>query len=148
MKQADVQSWGIAVLRIVVGVVFLAHGAQKLFVYGFPGVAAGFGQMGIPFPYPSAVLVTVVEFFGGLALIAGLFTRLAAVPLAITMLVALFTAHLSGGFFLPKGFEYVLVLLAANVALVLTGSGAFALDNALAARSSSRTRVLNYARSA
>jgi putative oxidoreductase len=131
---ASSRAWGLTVLRVVVGVIFLAHGGQKLFVYGLDGVAGGFASMGLPLPMVSAVLATGAEFFGGLLLILGLFTRVAAVPLAITMLVAGLTAH-RGAFFLPSGFEYVLVLMASSVALALSGGGALALDSVLARRS-------------
>jgi putative oxidoreductase len=122
------QGWGIAVLRVVVGIVFLVHGGQKLFVWGFSTVAGFFGQVGIPLPLLAAIVVTLVEFLGGLALVAGLFTRWAAIPLAINMLGAMLTVHLKAGFFLPDGYEFVLTLLAANVALVLLGSGEASVD--------------------
>ncbi|MGE0407072.1 MAG: DoxX family protein [Candidatus Korobacteraceae bacterium] len=123
------QPWGLTVLRAALGIVFLAHGSQKLFTYGIDGVTAGMASVGIPFPAVSAVLVTGVEFLGGLALLLGLFTRAAAIPLAITMLVATLQVHAKGGFFLPNGYEFTLTLLAASIALALTGPGALALDN-------------------
>ncbi len=132
----DRQGWGITILRVVVGIVFLVHGQQKLFTYGFNGVAGLMGQLGIPFPMLSAVVVTLVEFLGGLALILGFFTRWAAALLAINMLVAMTVVHLRAGFFLPNGFEYALTLLAANLALTFAGSGRAALDVALAGRKS------------
>ncbi len=128
------QGWGIAILRVVVGIVFLVHGQQKLFTYGFNGVAGLMGQLGIPFPMLSAVVVTLVEFLGGLALILGFFTRWAATLLAINMLVAMAVVHLRVGFFLPNGFEYALTLFAANLALAFAGSGEVALDSAFATR--------------
>jgi putative oxidoreductase len=70
----------------------------------------------------------LVEFVGGLALLLGLFTRWAAIPLAIDMLVAMLTVHLKAGFFLPNGYKFVLTLLAANVALALLGSGEASLE--------------------
>jgi len=125
------QGWGITVLRVIVGIVFLAHGGQKLFVWGFSNVAGFFGQVGIPLPMLAAIVVTLVEFLGGLALVVGLFTRWAAIPLAINMLGAMLTIHLKAGFFLPDGYEFVLTLLAANVALALLGSGEASLDRLL-----------------
>jgi putative oxidoreductase len=121
-------AWGITILRVTVGVVFFVHGSQKLFVMGVPGVAAFFGQLGIPAPLLAAGVVSAVEFLAGLALILGLGTRWVAIPLACIMVVAIVTVHGSQGFFLPKGYEFVLTLLAANVALVLLGSGAAALE--------------------
>jgi len=131
--------YGLTLIRVIVGIVFLAHGSQKLFSYGIGGVAAGMGQIGLPLPFVSATLVTFTEFLGGLALILGLGTRLAAAPIAFAMLVAVTVAHGAGGFFLPTGFEYALTLLTLNVALILTGPGAFALDNVIGAASALRT---------
>lgn len=128
-------AWGITILRVVVGIIFLAHGLQKLLLIGIPGVTGFFTNAGIPLPGLSAVIVTAVETLGGLALILGLFTRWSAIPLAFTMLVALFAVHLKNGFFAGDGgFEFVLMLLAANVSLFLLGGGAFALDDVLERR--------------
>jgi putative oxidoreductase len=125
---------GIAILRLALGGIFVAHGAQKLFVFGIPGLAGMLGQQGFPFPTLSALAVTAAEFLGGLALLAGAFTRWAALPLAFSMAVAAVTVHLKGGFFLPGGVEYVLALFAAAVALSLAGGGAFSVDGLLARR--------------
>jgi putative oxidoreductase len=123
--------WGLMILRIAVGIVFLIHGGQKLFIYGFAGVGASFAKMGIPMPEVMAVVVTLVEFLGGLALVLGLFTRWAALLLAINMLVAMFKVHFRAGFFLPQGFEFTFVLAAANLALALAGPGNLALERML-----------------
>jgi len=125
------QKWGITAIRVVVGVVFLMHGGQKLFIWGFSGVAAFLGQLGIPAPMLASIIVTLVEFLGGLALFLGLFTRWVAILLAIDMAVAILTVHLPNGFFLPEGFEYPLTLLAANVSLALLGSGEASVDRFL-----------------
>ena len=125
---------GLTVLRMVTGTVFVAHGAQKLFVYGLAGVGAGFAQMGIPFPTIVGPLVGFLELFGGLALIAGLLTRLAAAGLTANMLGALFLVHLPAGFFLPNGYEFVLMLAASATALAITGAGQFSIDARLARR--------------
>ena len=127
----QLQGRGITVLRVTVGIVFLVHGGQKLFVFGFGGVAAFLGQVGIPAPGLAAVILTAVESLGGLALLLGLFTRWAAIPLAIVMLVAILAVHLKAGFFLPDGYEFALTLLGANVALALLGSGEASVDGVL-----------------
>jgi putative oxidoreductase len=124
----------LALLRVVIGTVFLAHGGQKLFVFGFGGVIGAFEGMGVPLAGIAGPAVALLEFFGGLALVAGLFTRLAAAGLAVDMLGALVLVHASAGFFLPNGSEFVLALLGAAVALALTGPGAFSLDAVLARR--------------
>jgi putative oxidoreductase len=122
---------GLAVLRTVVGIVFLAHGAQKLFGMGFGGVSEMFVQLGIPAPGVTGPLNALVEFFGGLALIGGLLTRLAASGLAADMLGAILMVHLKNGFYVPQGIEFVVTLFAASVTLVLTGPGAISLDAVL-----------------
>ena len=124
--------WGITILRIVVGLTFFMHGQQKLFDNGIDGVEQFFGSQGIPLPGLSAVVVTLLETVGGLALIIGLFTRLIALLLAIDNLVATLVVHLGNGFFAGDGgVELTLLLLAANIALILAGPGALAVDNLL-----------------
>ena len=121
------QSLGLAVLRIVVGIVFFAHGYQKVFTFGFQGVTGMFGHMGFPLPAVSAVVVILVEFVGGILLITGLATRLPAALLAIDMLVAILAVHIKHGFFNPMGVEFPLALLAACICLALSGGGAASL---------------------
>ncbi len=122
------EGWGITVLRLAVGTIFLMHGGQKLFVWGFAGVAAFLAKLLIPAPALAAPILTLVELLAGLALLLGLYARWAAALLAIDMLVAILTYHLPHGFFGPSGVEYPLTLLAANLALVLLGSGEASLE--------------------
>jgi putative oxidoreductase len=124
----------LTLLRVVTGIIFMAHGGQKLFVYGFDGVAGAFAQMGVPMAGVMGPFVALVEFFGGLALVVGLLTRLAALGLAITMVVAILLVHLKAGFFNPAGIEFPLALLAATGAIALAGPGAQSADAVIAAR--------------
>ncbi|HUE54164.1 MAG TPA: DoxX family protein [Terriglobales bacterium] len=125
-------SWGTTVLRVIVGVVFLVHGSQKLFSFGFSGVTAFFTHAGIPLPAVSAPLVTLVEFLGGLALILGVGTRVAALLLACDMVGAIVFVHFKNGFFMPTGYEFALTMLAANLSLALTGPGAASVGGMIA----------------
>ena len=124
-------------LRIPVGIVFVAHGAQKLFGwfggYGLEGTGQFFGSVGLNPGYLLALLAGGAEFFGGLALIAGLLVRPAAAALSFAMLVAIFAVHFSKGLFLDEGgYEYALALFAAALSLLFSGGGRFSVDRALA----------------
>ena len=127
-------SLGLAILRVVLGATFVMHGGQKLFVYGFAGVTGAFAGMGIPMPGLLGPFVAFVEFFGGIAIILGLLTRLAAFGVGATMVVAILTVHLKAGFFNPGGVEFPLSLLASAITLVVTGAGAYSLDAIVARR--------------
>jgi putative oxidoreductase len=120
---------GMTILRIVVGIVFIVHGAQKLFVFGIGGVTAGFAQMHIPLASVAAPVVAIVEFVGGIALVLGFFTRIAAILLAIDMAGAIVFVHGRNGFFLPMGFEFAFSLFGACVALAVGGAGEYSVDN-------------------
>jgi putative oxidoreductase len=131
----------LTTLRVVLGVVFFAHGAQKMLGwfggYGFHGTMGFFEHMGMPAPV--ALLVIATEFFGGLGLIVGLLTRIAALGIGCEMIGAIFMVHLPNGFFMNwtgnqkgEGFEYHLLAIAIAAALLLRGAGAFSLDRSLA----------------
>lgn len=120
--------WAPLPLRIVLGIVFVAHGAQKLLVHGVGGTAGMLGGLGVPWPTLAAAVLIAVELGGGLALLLGLGTRVAASLLAIDMLVALLAVHAPHGFFLPRGIEFVLTLLGGTITLAGTGAGALSLD--------------------
>ena len=142
-------STATAILRVVLGVIFFAHGAQKMLGwfggYGFSGTMGFFtGTMHIPAPL--AFLAIAAEFFGGLGLILGFLTRIAAFGIAVNMLVAIATVHGAFGFFMNwsgtqkgEGFEYHLLVLAMTAFLMIRGAGAFSADRALTVAESSST---------
>jgi len=129
------------ILRFVLGVVFFAHGAQKMLGwfggYGFSGTMGYFtGQAHIPAVF--AFLAIAAEFFGGLGLIFGFLTRVAAFGISVNMLVAIASVHSGFGFFMNwtgtqkgEGFEYHLLVLAMTGFLMIRGAGAFSLDRAI-----------------
>ena len=126
-------------MRISAGVIFAAHGAQKLFGSfgggGLEGTAQWMASIGLQPGYLMALAAGSAEFFGGIALLLGLLTRPAAFVLAMTMLVAVITVHLPNGLFLSNnGYEFGLALLAITGALVLNGGGKLSLDRMLSAR--------------
>lgn len=127
-------SLGLTILRVATGIIFAAHGGQKLFVYGLDGVTGAFAGMGVPLPQLIGPLVAFLEFFGGIALVIGLFTRVAALGLAVTMLGAMFMVHLQNGFFNPAGIEFPMALFAATLATLFTGAGALSIDEVIASR--------------
>jgi putative oxidoreductase len=132
LLRTDAQQWATLPLRIALGVIFLAHGGQKLFGWlGGKGLlaTAGYfaGKLGLTPGLPWAMLAGGGEFGGALLLLFGLFTRLGALSIAMVMIVAIAKVHW-GTFFMPAGIEYALSLLGAAVALLITGGGKFSLD--------------------
>ncbi|GAA3924927.1 DoxX family protein [Litoribacillus peritrichatus] len=132
---------GIAALslRLPVGIILLAHGAQKLFGafggYGLEGTGQWMASIGLEPGLLMAFLAGSAEFFGGLALIIGLLARPAALVAAFTMVVAIVTVHLENGLFLSNnGYEFGLALLAAAVSIVFAGAGSLSVDNFISSR--------------
>ncbi|HVS61204.1 MAG TPA: DoxX family protein [Gemmatimonadaceae bacterium] len=120
--------WGMLPLRIVVGLVFLMHGGQKLFVFGLGGTADIMGKLGLPLPFMCAAIVITVELLGGLAILLGVFARLAGAVLAFEMVIAILVARFAGGFFAPYGYEFEFTLLGACLTFALSGPGRMSLE--------------------
>jgi putative oxidoreductase len=123
-------------LRIPIGIIFMAHGAQKLFGwfggYGLEGTGGWMESIGLAPGFIMALMAGSAEFFGGLFILLGLLTRPAAIALSFTMIVAIFSVHFEKGLFRSNnGYEFGLALLAASVSLALSGAGKLAVDNAL-----------------
>lgn len=123
-------------LRVGAGVIFMAHGAQKLFGwfggYGLEGTAGWMESIGLAPGVVMALLAGSAEFFGGLLLIAGLLVRPTGVVLAVTMLVAILTVHIENGLFMANnGYEFGLSLLVISLALVGRGAGSYSIDQML-----------------
>jgi putative oxidoreductase len=130
----DRTALALALLRVVIGIIFVAHGWQKLFIFTLSGTTGSFTEMGMPLPSLTATAIAFLELLGGAALIAGIGTRIVAALLALDMLGAIVLVHLNAGFFNPNGVEFPLALLAATVALALAGAGEYALDALLRKR--------------
>ena len=134
--------WAPVAIRLGLAVIFIAHGGQKLFgIWGGPGLQTTIEAFERSLGVPSYLTLIVVgtEFFGGLTVLVGFFTRLAAAGLAINMVAAIIKVHLMNGFFLNwsitpgkgHGYEFNFALLAMSIALLLSGPGKFALDRML-----------------
>lgn len=119
------KKYATLVLRIALGIVFIAHGWGK--VTGIEGTAAFFGDVGIPLSSFFAYVVAAVEFGGGILVLLGLFTRVAAALIGIVMIVAIFTVKLSDGFL--GGYELDFTLLCVAIALMLLGNGPVSLGS-------------------
>lgn len=121
---------GILVLRIAVGAIFAAHGAQKLFEYGVAGTTGAFTDMGVPGAAVVAPAIAALEFGGGILLVLGAFTRVIGVLLAVDMVGAIALVHAPAGFWVDAGgVEFVALLGAGALALALTGGDRFSADN-------------------
>ena len=137
-----------AIIRLVLGIVFFAHGAQKLLGwFGGPGFSGSMGLFTeyLHIPAPFAFLAIAAEFFGGLGLILGFLTRISAFGIAMNMVVAIALVHSSFGFFMNwtgtqkgEGFEYHLLALAITAFLMIHGAGAFSVDRTIVTASPAR----------
>lgn len=126
-------------VRVAAGVIFVAHGAQKLFGwfggYGLEGTGGWMASIGLEPGVLMAAMAGSAEFFGGLALVLGLLVRPAAVVLALTMVVAIVTVHLANGLFMANnGYEFGLALLAVSVSLAIRGAGSVSADQVISAK--------------
>ena len=135
-------SWAPIFARLTLGIIFFAHGSQKLLGWfggsGWSGTIQFFEQSGVPAFL--AILLIITEFFGGIAIILGFFTRLAALGLTVAMIVAIYKVHLPNGFFLNwfnvpnmgHGIEYSLALIGLSLSLLVWGAGNLSLDQMIA----------------
>jgi putative oxidoreductase len=128
--------YGLTVVRILVGIIFVAHGSQKLFGafggYGLEGTGQYMASLGLTPGYLMALLSGSAEFFGGLGLVVGLLARPAALVLAATLVVAIFSVHISNGLFMANnGYEFALALLGGVVAVLVEGAGKLSFDRAI-----------------
>ena len=127
---------GLLVLRLVLGVIFVGHGAQKLFgTFGGPrisGFAKALEQLGVKPARPMAILAGLAEFVGGILVMLGFLTPVAALALIVVMIVAIVAVHLKNGFFNTNGgYEFNLALVGIALTLLIAGGGAYSLDGLL-----------------
>lgn len=140
MQPSGSVSLGLLILRLAAGITLLVHGWQKYFEFGLAGVQKSFAGMNVPLPEVSAVYQSTLELVGGIALIVGLATRIVGVLVAISMAYAAFAVHLSAGFFaVDGGYELVMLIGAAGLALAFTGPGRASIDGLLFGRNRNRT---------
>lgn len=143
MNQPALATSARTILRVITGFLFAAHGWQKFNEFTIAGTQAAFSQMGVPAAQVTAPVIATLELLGGLALILGVLTRVFAVLLAADMLGALFLVHASAGVFVATGgYELVLLLAAAALAVALVGAGTLSADRALFGRATSKLRIL------
>lgn len=129
----------LLVARIALGVIFVAHGWQKLTEWGIDGTTAAFDQMGVPLPGIAATAAAVIELAGGLALIVGALTTVAGILLVLDMVGAALLVHVGNGVFVTEnGWELVAALGAGALVLAATGAGAYSIDRALSPATSAQ----------
>lgn len=144
IRDRSAVDWAILIARVIVGAVFMAHGAQKLFgAFGGPGLSAVVGMMG-----PLGYLVSIGEFFGGLGLVVGFLSRFSAASIIVIMLGAIGMVHAKFGFFMNwtgqqagEGFEYHLLAIGILLPIVIAGPGRFAIGSYLSGRKATEAKV-------
>jgi len=129
--------YGITVLRVIVGIIFMAHGSQKLFGmfggYGLEGTGQYMESLGLTPGYLMALMSGSAEFFGGLGLVVGLLARPAAVVLIVMLVIAILSVHIHNGLFMANnGYEFALALLGGAIAVLFEGAGRLSLDRSIA----------------
>jgi putative oxidoreductase len=135
-KDRSAIDMALFVARLIVGIIFVAHGSQKLFgAFGGPGLAGVVKMMG-----PLGYLVTIGEFFGGLGIIVGFLSRFSAASLIVIMLGAIAMVHGKAGFFAPAGFEFPLALIGLLAPILIAGPGRFAVGRFLPLPKAAATR--------
>ncbi len=135
MRTSD--SWGLLVLRVVTGIIYIGHGLPKFGFMGgngLSGLSGWLGSMGVPLPGVAAFLVASVEVGGGALVIVGLMTRLASLAQAFAMLVAIFLVHWDNGMFGQGGYQWALLLMACSICLLIEGAGRYSIDGKLAGK--------------
>jgi putative oxidoreductase len=143
MNQSILTTSARTILRLVTGFLFAAHGWQKFNEFTVAGTQASFAKMGVPAAELAAPVVATLELVGGIALILGVLTRVFAVLLTLDMLGALVLVHAPAGVFAATGgYELVLLLATAALAVALVGAGKVSLDKVLFGRSGSKLSVL------
>lgn len=136
MKHLDRSQWGVLVLRIALGTLFLLHGWVKLFGNNISFVQEMLGMAGWTIPVAVLTVIAIFELVAGLALVTGAFVKPASWLLALEMVIAVILFHARQGFFivavpnvpLAYGFEYHVALIGGLICLALAGPGAFALE--------------------
>lgn len=134
MRRSPNPDLGLAILRVVIGVIFVAHGAPKLFGGGEAALAGFLSSLGFPAPALFAWVVTVLEFFGGIALVLGFLVTPVSLLFGVEMATGIVFVHAKNGFYVvgtggPPGIEFNLLLIAGLLALVFAGPGAAAIDS-------------------
>ena len=129
LRQLDIS---MLIVRVIAGLTMVAHGYQKVFVYGVVGMTDTFTKMAVPVPTLTGPFISYLELIGGVMLVVGLLTRPIALLLAIDMFAAAALVHLKGGYYMPSGAEFVLLLMSLYIAIAIAGGGSMSVDASFA----------------